>query len=327
MAVSTENAIRDIERTILHVEGELTRVLQTVTALTPNAGPSVIFDFVFAPGHPMPLPANVFTTWPDLVTAANQIGGMPYITFDDSFSPVVIPAGMWSFSGRPAFRALPARANIGPPVTVTVADGARIAGVCEFRDLDIHSLSSSPVISSPQGSAAAYFLQGAASLQADGTAPFIEHGVSQQCLLVVDDSANVLSGKLKSPALNVTVAGEPFTAITWKSGFIQGDTIKGVPGRSYGARIAQPDGMIEAQPNAPGFTIAFGAQPQFIQYVPANVKWPKPAPTNVHDAIEHVMHYVPTKANWTAPAPANVHEAIERLATALVARTGGAPIP
>ncbi len=292
-------SVKDIETKLRQVEGDLARVLKTVTVLGQKAAPSVIFDFVFAPGHPTPLPANVFATWSDLVTAANHVGGIPYITFDDSFSPVVIPAGMWSFSGRPVFRALAARAYIGPLVKVTVADGAKITGVSEFRDVDIRSVSSSPVISSPAGSTALYFLQGTANLQADGTAPFIEHGVSQQCLLVVDDNASVSSSN--SPALHVTVPGDDFTAITWKSGFIDENTIEGVAGRKYGARIAQPDGLVKPKQAVPAFPIAFGAEDQFIQHVPTTTSW--------------------------ATAPNNVNEAIERIAAALVVSTGGKPIP
>jgi hypothetical protein len=264
-----------------------------------EAGPAVLFDFVFAPGHPDPRPQNVFASWSELVAAANAVGGLPYVTFDDTHGPIVIPAGNWAFTSRPTFRADAGRAAMGA-VQVEVADGAKISGVRVFRDVSVVSVSSSPVLTSPPGDRPVYVIEGSATLQAAGSGPFIEHGTPQPCLLIVSDNATALPGS--APILRVSVTGEPIHVFTWGSGIVDAKTISGVAGRVYGARIAQPDGFIDPTQDVPAFPIAFGAQDQFIQHVPQ------------------------TPATW-AGSPASVHDAIERLAAALVARTGGAPIP
>jgi hypothetical protein len=265
-----------------------------------DAGPAVLFDFVFAPGHPDPRPENVFASWSELVAAANAVGGLPYVTFDDTHGPVVIPAGEWAFTSRPTFRADAGRAALGP-VQVEIADGARISGVRVFRDVSLVSVSSAPVLTSPPGDNPVYVIEGSAMVQASGSGPFIEHGTPQPCLLIVSDNASALNGS--APVLRVSVPGDgAIHVFTWGSGFVDQKTISGVAGRTYGARISQSDGFIDPAQDVPAFPIAFGALGQSIQHVPK------------------------TPTNW-AGSPASVHAAIERLAAALVARTGGAPIP
>lgn len=276
------------------------RVADAVERVTGgDSEPAALFDFVFAPGHPDPRPANVFASWSELVAAANAVGGLPYVTFDDAHGPVEIPAGEWAFSNRPTFRADAGRAALGA-VQVTVAEGAKISGVRVFRDVSLVSLSSAPVVSSRAGEHPVYVLQGSATVQASGSGPFIEHGTPQPCLLIVSDNASALGGS--APVLRVSVAGEPVHVFTWGSGFVDQKTISGVAGRTYGARIAQSDGFIDPTQDVPAFPIAFGAQDQFIQHAPQ------------------------TAGTW-AGNPASVFDAIERLAAALVARTGGTPIP
>lgn len=286
----------------------LAGALQAVAqALANAAGPvtpavAACFDFVFAPGHPAPRPANVFTDWKALVDAAGGVGGVPCVTVDDRFAPAVIPAGTWAFAARPVLRGDPGRAgsDIEALARLEFADGARLAGVRVFRDLNVRSVSSTPVITTPAGEAAVYQLQGWAWVQAAGTAPFIQHDVPEPCSLIVDDNGSALAGM--APVLRVGVPGEPVHVLTWKSGLVEPNTISGVAGRVYGGRIAQPDGYIDATQDVPAFPVAVGAQDPYIQHVPRDA------------------------GTWATP-PSSVHEAIERLAEAFLARTGGAPIP
>ena len=310
-AEGTSPALVDVVRSLAQAVASGPGAGAFASAAASSVGPTpaapVLFDFVFAPGHPGPLPSNVFTAWGDLVAAANQVGGIPYVTFDDTHAPVEIPAGNWAFTTcRPVFRGDLVNERLLGAVQVTMADGAKLSGVHTFRDLFVISVSSSPVISSPPGPIPVYVLEGNANLRADGSAPLIEHNVPQICMVYVLDNAQLLKGA--SPVFRLGTPGEPFQLFTWGSGYVESNTISGVPGRHYGGRISQSDGFIEPTQDTPGFAIALGALDAGIQ----------------HFRVDAVA----SETSWgQGAAPFDTYGAIERIAAALVARTGGTPIP
>jgi hypothetical protein len=282
-----------------------------------------VYELVYQPGNiniAGRLSPNCFTDWNMLVQNAQQIAGQKIITFDASFlipgTPIVIPPGFYDFAfngsaglhgGDTVWRADPSVVITSTPTLLQLSDGVMVRGVSTFRDVRVVANNTgAPVITAALENTAWYF-QGYATIQNLGTQAFIMDGITgHNVLFQVENDAETVTGV--GPAISMTALGQVLTVVTQEEGLVAANTIAGGAGNSYGGRIGQASGMIDPnQAGLPGgiLVVAFGEQDQFIQHV---VSPPNPA-------------------IWVGGSPGTVHAAIERIAAALVARTGGVPIP
>jgi hypothetical protein len=105
---------------------------------------------------------NLFSTWADLVTAANLLNGPITIFFDGTFSSglFTIPAGTWAFTNADVtWMGAYDPQNSNEFSTITFTDGAHVSGVSRFQDLLLEANVTSPVITYNSGSSVGRFLK------------------------------------------------------------------------------------------------------------------------------------------------------------------------
>jgi hypothetical protein len=256
----------------------------TVYSQGSSAAPTIVS---FSPGNPAPS-LGEYTSWPALVVAANQGSSDTSVFFDDTYAPVVVPAGTWAFTKSPTWTGNPTKAQVAQATTVTFADGCLITGVNQFANLQLVSTSTSSVSLSPVGVPAIYSFYGFMVLQASPVAIF-DHNQPQQLVVYVNDFSEFEQGVAGSAVFNTSVAGAVCTFITNASGLIDAHTISGIVGSTYFGRIGNAQGAIVLPQDTPSLTVAFGEQSIYIQYVPAVVaNWSGVAPSSVNNALDRI---------------------------------------
>lgn len=144
---------------------------------------------------------NLYTTWPDVMTAVALLKGPTTIYFDDSnVTPAVIPAGVYALD------------NVtfdnwkqGQSTNVQVAAGVTWTGLVAINNLNIEFLNTAVVESLTQR---AMFFEGT-TITASGTAPIweIPLGAQFQCY-----KGTFLNGTPASPVVDV-LAGQTFILV------------------------------------------------------------------------------------------------------------------
>ena len=78
-------------------------------------------------------PANVATTWAQVMALFGKLAGPVTITIDTSTAPTNIPVGVYDFENRATFEPYQSRSNGGVTIDLNIPDGAQLQNVSEFR--------------------------------------------------------------------------------------------------------------------------------------------------------------------------------------------------
>jgi hypothetical protein len=300
------------------VTDALVALARAIAAVAAASNPGVFYELVYQPNASGTLAPNVFTDLQMLAAAAREIAGQKLVTFDPAFlppgAPMPIPAGVYDFRSASGaggagadtvWRADPARFTVVPDVQL--ADGVTLLGVGTFRSVRVTSHNTTTPVITATADTTSWNVEGYSALKAMGSQPFLDDGVTGHITtLEVHDQSEIDTGS--APFLRMSGAAQTLTVIADDQALVTQDTIAGVAGNSYGARISQASALIERlQAGLPGgaIAIAIGDNDLYVQH---NVTTPAEA------------------AAWGAPAPTTVEDAVRRIAIALATATG-MPIP
>lgn len=259
-----------------------------------------VLTLVFRPGDPNPA-ENVYTDWPTLYADVSGLPGARIILIDNSLispAPAVIPAGTYDLSGVSFI----GRLDMALATPLHFADGAILTGIASFADgLEVHSLSSLPVLSVPAGQTRILKVQFATSLQADGAAPFVHVEAGGALVLACLFGAELRTG---AQAVVDIDGGGQLLLSAFLHTTVQADTISGAGPLTVelwdAASIIDPAQAGHAGPT----TVTLGELAQLVRYdpsAPPNTSW-KPQPTTVAEALDRMSAVVAILNGGPIPA-------------------------
>jgi len=267
--------------------------------ISASAMASVETTFVFRPGGVAN--KNVFTSWPALFAAASVVAGPRTVEFDASLAPTVIPAGAWDFGIWDVMFFGSTTTNFGD-TTVTIVDGATLAGVYAFFDVAIRYQGNTAPCMTPPFRAQLHFY-GEANVRSDGLSPFVRAGAGTTVHnYFLHDSTGILTGV--SPALEVFGPNSRIFLNLLDAADVQTDTLANTGGTAMVlVTRSTASNFSFTQTACPGGVLVLGST-----YIQAN------------DAV--IESYTPAVlADWSGIPPTSVANALDRIAAKIT------PIP
>lgn len=215
-------------------------------------------SLVFRPGAPGPLPSNVFTDWNLLYAAYLTTSGPVIIEIDNTFAPTTVPAGAYNF--RPDTQLQGTLFGSGGTFRkLDLDDGVTFSGALWVKGiLQIVSNSASPIVTvNPGDPVFQLILQEAASLRADGTAPFIlNRNAFPGVLLILTEGAAFETGTSAVLEMSDESPASTFTLFNLEDSVVEDDTIDGAGIAFVTLGIASPAARFSLV--QPGFSSTLG---------------------------------------------------------------------